>query len=651
MTPVAGWCCVFALSSAPALADTTLALQDLLQDHAVLQRERPIKVSGRAAPAEQITASFAGQSATAVAAATGHWSLTFAALSAGGPYSLEVKSATGQSQIVSDILVGDVWLCSGQSNMQMQVLRTASSYGEIANSANDSIRMTTIALATSETPLESFKTPLTWLRAEPKTVPDFSATCFYFARELQKTVHVPMGLITSAWGGSKIEPWMSQAALHSVGGYEKPLALLKTYSSDRVEASRQWGERWEAWWRERVPGSKGQEPWRELVAMPVWRTAPAALGAWETWGDPALQTYDGLLWYRTAVNLTARQAKQTAVLSIGPVDEIDETWLNGRHVGNDSGPGKDRHYEIPAGVLHKGSNTIVVAALDTYGAGGLYGPKEKRNLKLADGTVVPLNGRWEYQLPPAGIDSPPRAPWEDVAGLTLIRNAMIAPIGAYDLRGVLWYQGESNTGAPQNYQQLLGAFMADWRAQFRADLPFLIVQLANYGNAPSTTGESGWADLREAQRLAVNGDSHAGLAVTIDIGDRYDIHPTNKQELGRRLARAARKVVYGENIAPTGPAIVDARLQGETVTLRFKDVATELLAYSSNEPIGFELCRPEKNSCRYAAATIQGDRVMLDAAGSPIPARVRYCWADSPVCTLFDRDHLPAGPFEIALQK
>jgi sialate O-acetylesterase len=417
------------------------------------------------------------------------------------------------------------------------------------------------------------------------------------------------------------------------------LALLKTYASDPKEASRLWGNHWEAWFRERA------------TISPTWRKAPATLAAWETWNVPELQNYNGLLWYRTTFTLSAKQAQQPSVLSLGAIDEVDETWLNDKHVGNDSGAGKDRHYEIPAGTLRKGVNIVRVAALDTYGAGGMVGPAEKRNLKLADGEVIPLDGPWEFQLPPANIGSPPRAPWEDVAGLTTIGNAMIAPLGSYGLRGVLWYQGESNTSTYQNYRPLLGALMSDWRARFGADLPFLIVQLANYGKAPTAPGESEWAELREAQRLAVNADKHAGLAITIDIGDRYDIHPANKQELGRRLARAARKVVYGESIAPSGPAIAGARLQGETVTLTFKDVAGELVTYSSDQPIGFELCGEKPGSCRYAAATIQGDRVTLNAAGSPIPTRVRYCWADSPVCTLFDRDNLPAGPFEISIQK
>jgi sialate O-acetylesterase len=257
---------------------------------------------------------------------------------------------------------------------------------------------------------------------------------------------------------------------------------------------------------------------------------------------------------------------------------------------------------------------------------------------------------WRYQLAPAGIGSPPRAPWESLAGLSVIHNAMIAPLGAFGLRGVAWYQGESNTEEANRYQQLLTRFMADWRGRFGAELPFLIVQLANYGPPPTAPVESGWAALREAQRLATARDAHAGLAVAIDIGDRYDIHPANKQEVGRRLARAARRVIYGESLAPSGAIPVAAKREGAQVAVTFRDATGGLTAYNANGPIGFELCGAATGSCRYADARIDGERVVLTAADAVAATKVRYCWADSPVCTLYDGARLPAGPFEIEVQ-
>jgi sialate O-acetylesterase len=248
---------------------------------------------------------------------------------------------------------------------------------------------------------------------------------------------------------------------------------------------------------------------------------------------------------------------------------------------------------------------------------------------------------------PDPVGYPPRTPWEPVGGLSTLYNAMIAPLGHFGLRGALWYQGESNTEEWQRYQGLLAGLMADWRRQFGNELPFLIVQLPNYGPQTTTPVESEWAGLREAQKQAVAHDPHAGLAVTIDIGDPQNLHPTNKQEVGRRLARAARHVVYGESIAPSGPVAVSATRAADTVVVDFRDVDGSLVTYSHESPIGFELCGASPQSCKFADAHLDGTHVEL--AGGTDAQRVRYCWADSPVCTLFDKARLPAGPFELAI--
>lgn len=651
-----------ALATQTTVADSAPILHALFQDHAVLQRERPIKVWGQAAPGEALTVSFANATATARADASGHWSAKLPAMSAGGPYSLAVKASGGAAQTVNDVLVGDVWLCSGQSNMVLQVHRALDARAEIAGSANDSIRMMTIGLASSAAPREQFQDAVQWQVAGPATVPEFSATCLYFARELQKTTRAAMGLVNAAWGGSKIQAWMSGGALRNAGDYADALNVLDLYSTDPDAASARWGAMWESWWRSRAANRNRPDPWSVGPAGKEWRTAPAELGHWERWGIRELENYNGMVWYRTTISLTQQQARQQAQLSIGLVDEVDQTWVNGRAVGNTSGfvdgilaanrkrPGPERLYYLPAGSLKAGDNIIVVNVLDTYGSGGLHGPAEKRALQLADGTVLPLDGEWRYQIPPGDVGPAPRAPWEAVAGLTTIYNAMIAPLDSFGFRGVVWYQGESNTDEAGRYQSLLTRFMADWRSRFGADLPFLIVQLANYGPAPTAPGESGWASLREAQRLAVAQDAHAGLAVAIDIGDRYDIHPANKQEVGRRLARAARHVVYGEAVAPSGPVPASVRREADRIVVRFNGVEGSLVAYGADQPIGFELCGAEPASCRYASAVAKADRVELAIKDATTPTRVRFCWADSPVCTLYDESGLPAGPFEMAIE-
>ena len=656
MRPGTRLCALACLSIAGAGNAATL-LNPVFQDHAVLQRDEPINVWGEASPRETLSVSLGIQTASARADERGHWHATLRAIPAGGPHELAVRTQSGQVQTASDVLAGDVWLCSGQSNMVLQVHRSLDSRSEIANSANDAIRMLTVAETSSPHPLDRFAQPVMWQIASPATVPDFSAACFYFARELRKTVDVPMGLIVSAWGGSGIETWMSEAALRAAGGNDAALDVLALYAERPAAANARWGAMWEAWWLQRTQARRESAPWA-IKPAGAWRVVPRALGYWEQWGVPELASYDGMVWYRTTVTLSAQQAQQQAVLSLGRVDEMDQTWINSRPIGSAAGasqadtepvilPGPGRAYRLPRGTLQAGENVIVVNVLDTYSFGGLAGPVA---LQFADGSTMRLDNEWRYQLPPAGIEEPPRAPWDPTRGKTALYNAMIAPLGDLSMRGVAWYQGETNTGTSSTYQDLLTRFMADWRGKFGAELPFLIVQLANYGQPPTAPAESGWAEVREAQRLAVANDGHAGLAITIDIGERYDIHPSNKQEIGRRLARAARRVVYGEQIAPSGPAALSARRSGTNVVVTFGDVADHLIAYSADRPIGFELCTRDAGSCRYAAASIDGERVYLDAAAFAAATRVRYCWADSPVCTLFDTARLPAGPFQIEVQ-
>ena len=361
-------------------------LASLFRDHAVLQRDQPIRIWGWADPGDTVTVSIAGVNAKASAEKSGRWNATLPAIAAGGPHVLEARSESGAHQTVSDVMVGDVWLCSGQSNMELQVLRTLNSRSEIGDSANDRIRMLTVRQENSLTPLDELLTPAPWQLAGPDTVPDFSAACFYFARELQKTVNVPMGLITSAWGGSMIQAWMSEPALRAIGGYESKLELLSAKAKDSTAGTLQWGHTWEGWWRGRTSYRSGAEPWSASPAIAKnWRVAPAALGFWQRWGVPDLEKYVGILWYRTSFALSKQQAAQRATLSLGRIDDVDQTWVNGIPVGYTSGYQLDRRYDVAAGTLHAGENTLAIAALDLYAPGGVYGPAEHRVLQL---------GRW-----------------------------------------------------------------------------------------------------------------------------------------------------------------------------------------------------------------------------------------------------------------
>ncbi len=641
---------VAAVVAMPAAArETTGLLHPLFRDHAVLQRDRPIAVWGHAGPGQPVSVTFAGQAVSTRADAAGGWQATLPPVAAGGPHMLEVNAGTRRER-VRDVLVGDVWLCSGQSNMELPVWRSLNAASEIAAATMPRIRLFTVPQHAAAQAQESFNDSTAWTSATPDAVRDFSATCFYFARELQRTVDVPMGLIEAAWGGSRIEAWTSVGALRGQGGLDEALDILARSARDPLEARAAWGRYWQHWWATREGTLPGDAPWRADADDRGWSRAPATLGAWERWNEPALADYNGMVWYRTQVVLSAEQAARGATLELASADEVDVTWVNGVAVGSQYGAGK-RRYPLPRGLLRAGSNVIAVNVLDTYGEGGLAGPATAYGLQFDDGERVALQRPWKYRVAP-GQQAPPFAPWQAATGLSTLYNGMIAPLGGVGLRGMLWYQGESNTGEGATYALRLRALRDDWRRQFGARLPLLLVQLAGYGQPPVAPADSGWAQVREAQRRVAAEDAQSGLAIAIDIGDAYDIHPPNKQELGRRLARVARHVVYGEqDVAPSGPRAVTAVRTPAGVAIAFEDVDGTLTATGAVGPIGFEFCGSERDTrhCDYGDAELDGRRILLRGPRSTHATHVRYCWADGPVCTLRDRSGAPAGPFELPI--
>lgn len=634
------------LLSVPCTAqDADPLLNTVFQDHVVLQRSEPIPVWGTAAPTDTVQVLLAGATATAVAGPDGHWSARLPARAAGGPHRLVVRAASGRVQTLDDVLVGDVYLCSGQSNMELPVHRTLNAPAEIDAAANDRIRMLTVPHARSAVPQETLPDGATWETAAPETVQDWSATCYYFARALQRHEDVPLGLLDSSWGGTSITAWMTDDALTAAGDYGDDLSLLNRYADDRQGAQQAYGHRWERWWRSAVGPPNGEAPWQPHTGA-AWSAAPDELGNWREWDAP-VPAEASMLWYRATVDLSAEQARQDAVLSLGPVNQVDQTWVNGAVVGTTVDRGARRAYTIPASQLHEGENAIVVHVYSSWGPGGLLGPSPSL-LTTATGREVPLDD-WQYEPVSGEVEAPPAPPWHPTGGLTMLHNAMLAPLHPYNLRGILWYQGESDVDKGRAYLDLLRGLKKQWRGAFGDEVPVLVVQLANFGPQPATPTESGWAEVRDAQRRATQDDPHADLAVTVDVGSPDDIHPANKQAVGRRLARAGRHVVYGADVSPSGPMPRRATRSGDGVTVQFNGVEDSLVAYGHSAPIGFELCGPAPGSCRYADATLRDRRVRLRAENLEAATRVRYCWADSPVCTLYDGARLPATPFEVTI--
>ena len=382
----------------------------------------------------------------------------------------------------------------------------------------------------------------------------------------------------------------------------------------------------------------------------TWTPVPQ-MSLWELWGDPDFAGFDGMVWMRKRVTLSAAQAAAGATLSLGVIDELDAAFVNGVMVGSKYSWEAPRNYAVPSRPAARRRERDPGQHFGRSGGGGFSGPAEVLRLTLAGGEAVPLGEGWEYSVVPGSPGAPPRAPWDEAMGLTSIYNGMIAPLRDYGVTGVAWYQGEADVGLPGSYADRLAAMMAGWRRQLgRPDLPFLIVSLANFGPYATTPVESGWAALREQQRLAAARDPHAALVVAMDLGERLDIHPANKQEVGRRLARAARAPGLRRRRAGRPGDRPGRAATADGIILDFNGV-TGAPAQLERRPrlLAFELCAETQASCRFADAVADGAHVRIADDGRPA-TRVRYGWADSPVTNLYDEAPLPVGPFEVPIQ-
>jgi sialate O-acetylesterase len=632
-----------ALTALAGAASAAPLLAPVFTDHAVLQRGQPIRVWGAAKAGEAVELSLGEAKASATADAQGRWSATLPAREPGEPLTLTVQ-AGGERQTISDLLVGDVWLCSGQSNMEYPLRRALGGEAEAANSADPNIRLLQTGRVSLPEPTTALPKEAVWRPATPESANNFSAACFFMGREIKKTTGAPVGLIDATWGGSVIQDWISRDGLQALGGYDEGLAILADYAKSPETGMARWIAQFDRW-------AAKAEPQAATWSRPDfddhdWKTMPAEK-LWET--NPGLESFDGTIWLRATIVLTAKQAKQGAVLALGPVDDLDITFVNGRQVGSTQGWDKPRAYKIAPGVLKAGPNVVAVRAIDTGGGGGAWGPAAEKGLRFDDGAFAPLGASWRYKVSSTVAQSgvPPTPPWVGASGLSTLRNGMIAPLAPYGLKGFAWYQGEANVAEPQNYQRLLAALVGDWRQSFGGpDLPFLVVQLADFGPRQTRPVESGWAGVRDAERRVAAADPKVGLASAVDIGDIYDIHPANKQQVGHRLALQARKLAYGETtLLAAGPAPLSATLSGGTVVVRLDQPA---VVQADARPVGFELC-DATGACRFADAVLAGDQVSLAIPVGFTPVKVRFAWADSPILNLYGATGLPATPFELAI--
>lgn len=618
--------------SAPAIASAQpLDLDTPLSSHAVIQRDRAFPISGQAAPGSKVTVTIGSESHSANADAQGRWQITLPPRAAGGPYVVELRGGA-ETMRLDDVMVGDVWLCSGQSNMEFTLRHATNSDAEVAGAGNPMLRLLNVPRQSSLQPQEHFSATTSWQLATPSSAADFSAACFIMGRELQSHQQIPVGLIAASWGGSPIEEWISRDALQTIPRFTGELALLDTYVRDPKAASEQW-----IGMTRNALGGKETAP-----ADAKWQNVPA-LGFWESWGIPALANFDGIVYYRATIALTAAQAKQAATLSLGAIDDADFTRVNGKSVGIERGWATLRSYPVPRGTLKPGKNLIDVTVVDSGGGGGLWGDGP-RTLTLADGTSIPLE-KWSFAVgaPMNQIGPLPSAPWTGGSGRTTLFNGMIAPLHNYPVNGFAWYQGEANAGDAKGYAELMPLMIADWRKRFGAT-PFIMVQLANWGPLVSTPTGDPWGQLRDVQRQVADADPQVGMASAVDIGQVTDIHPTNKQDVGRRLALAARHLALGEAIEDRGPSPAAVARTAKGIEVRFAH--GPLLAMGGSPAIGFELCNAAAQ-CRFVPGEVSGDTVTLPADAEAV--EVRYLWQASPIVNLYNPAGLPASGFSMRI--
>jgi len=605
-------------------------LPKLIGDGMVLQRDAAIKVWGWADPGEKISVHFAGRKYNTAADAGGEWQLALEKLEAGGPYAMQIR---GDNTIaIDDILVGDVWLASGQSNMEYPMRRVTSRYGaEIAAANNPSIRHFAVPqhynFNTPETDLASGE----WKKATPDNVLDFSAVAYFFAEAVYKKEGVPIGLINASLGGSPAEAWLSEASLKH---FPEHYAELQRFKSDKLIADIEQSdrERIDGWYRKVNALDKGardsQTPWRSMH-IPGY------------WADTELGETNGIVWFRREFEVSHRVADGEATLVLGRIVDADTAYINGEEVGSTGYQYPRRRYQLPAGLLKAGKNTIDIRVTSERGRGGFV--PNKTYAILAGDEHIDLSGEWQYRL---GAAMPP------LQGQTFMRwkpgglyNGMIHPLLRYPIKGALWYQGESNTGRPLEYRQLFPALIRDWRKSWgQGDFPFLYVQLANFMQAKEQPSESNWALLRESQMKAL-AEPNTAMAVTIDIGEWNDIHPLNKKDVGKRLALAAQNLAYGDKETVfSGPSFKSMHTDGNKIVLDFAHTGGGLTA-RGGELREFAIAGADRKFV-WARAAIDGDKVVVWSEQVPKPVAVRYAWADNPEGpNLYNREGLPAAPF------
>ena len=610
----------------------------------VLQRNKPIPVWGWADAGEKVTVELSGsgitkQTKTVKAGKDGKWILRLNAAEAGGPYQLVVK---GKKNVLTldDVLIGEVWICSGQSNMQWPVSASDNAEEEIAAASYPLIRHFEVPREISLAPKDDLSKG-EWKTATPENVGQFTAVGYFFGRELYKKLGIPIGLINTSWGGTIVETWISKEAMKSFNEFSDVVDAMPV-SMDAL------GEKRKTTLTNAINELQGGIPASGDVQS--WSSASFDDSEWKTIEVPGnfdrkdFQYLDGVVWFRREFILPDSLTGLSVALSLGTIDDVDATYVNGIKVGGTaSKTATGRIYILEPSQLHAGKNSIAVRIEDFGGRGGFTGKPE--DVKISRGAYEQsLAGIWKYRIESYTNNNQFTGPND--AG-TLLYNSMIAPLIPYAMQGAIWYQGESNAGRAYQYRKSFPLMISDWRNRWKEEFPFLFVQLASFNanNGDSKKGSS-WAELREAQALTLQALPRTGMAVIHDIGNPKNIHPTNKQDVGKRLSLQALKIAYGQNMLSQGPQFQSMQKEGNKAILTFTDTGTGLIASGKYGYLqGFEIAGADK-VFHWAKAEIQNGKVVVWSDEVANPVAVHYGWADDNMeANLFNKEGLPAAPF------
>lgn len=610
---------------------------NLFSDNMVLQRDKPIKIWGIAEPNERVEVKFINQNKKTKADSNGNWTIMLDAQPHGGPYIMTVK---GKSNTIdfNNILMGDVWLCSGQSNMEFTVKNSKDATIEISRANYPNIRSFNVKQAIGTEPKSEVDG--IWQVCTPTTVDDFSAVGYYFARELNTDLNIPIGIINSSWGGTDIETWISEDVFT-----EMPQKFKQRYDGiekiDNIDQFLEENKVKKAAFYSAMDNDLGiSEQWYDkVISTSNWKTMEIPQ-LWEN----SLGELDGILWFRYNIDLPKEDAGKTAVIQLGPIDDDDITWINGVKIGATKGYNENRIYSIPENVLTEGANSIVVKVIDYYGGGGMYGNSSDMYLEV-NSKKYPIAGQWLYRESVTNKEynfvepSPNMQP-------SLLYNGMINPITELPIAGVIWYQGENNAWNAYDYRTLFPTMIKNWREKWNDELPFYWVQLANYLAKDSIPVESAWAELRMAQTETLK-LPYTGQATIIDIGEANDIHPRNKQDVGKRLALIALNKYYGKtDIVYSGPVLKSVNIEGSRVILTFDNIGKGL--YTPNKygyVEGFIIAGSDKQF-EWARGYIEENKIILSSPNVKEPIVVRYAWGNNPDINLFNSSGLPLSPFK-----